>query len=97
MWGTYFRVGARHVEVMVKGIVYPQINNAYFSFISLFCSAIYQSRWFWCELPSFGDIGRTDFCFFSNIMGLNGALHVVLTMPQKYISKLIGNVFFQKS
>ena len=40
----------------------------------LTCSAIYKSREFWCELPSFGDFGRRDFCLFSNIMGLNGAL-----------------------
>ena len=25
------------------------------------------------ELPSFGDIGRRDFCLLSNIMGLNSA------------------------
>ena len=48
-------------------------------------SAIYQSKLFWCELPSFGDIGRRDVCLFSNIMGLNGALNVVLTVPKKYI------------
>ena len=40
----------------------------------LFCRAIYQSRLLWCELSSFGDIGRRDFCLLSNIMGLNGAL-----------------------
>ena len=28
--------------------------------------AIYQSRLFWCELPSFGDTGRRDFCLLSN-------------------------------
>ena len=39
----------------------------------LTCSATYQSRLFWCELSSFGDIGRRDFCLLSNIMGVNGA------------------------
>ena len=38
----------------------------------LTCSAIYQSKLFWCELSSFGDISRRDFCLLSNIMGLNG-------------------------
>ena len=37
---------------------------------------------FWCQLPSFGD---RDFCLLSNIVGLSGALNVVLTEPQKYI------------
>ena len=45
--------------------------------------AIYQTKLFWCELPSFGDVG----CLFSNIMKLNGALNVMLTVPKKYISK----------
>ena len=31
------------------------------------------------ELSSFGDVGRRDSCLFSNIMGLNGSLNVVLT------------------
>ena len=39
----------------------------------LTCRAIYQSRQFWCELSSFGDIGRRDFCLLSNIMGINCA------------------------
>ena len=38
----------------------------------LTCRAIYQSRLFWCELSSFGDIGCRDFYLLSNIMGLNG-------------------------
>ena len=33
-------------------------------------------------LPSLGDIGRRDFCLLSDIMGLNGALNVVVTVPQ---------------
>ena len=49
---------------------------------SLTFTAIHQSKLFWCELPSFGDIGRRDFCLLSNIMGLNGALNVVLTAPK---------------
>ena len=40
----------------------------------LTCRAIYQSRLFWCELSCFGDIDCKDFCLFSNIIGLNGAL-----------------------
>ena len=41
------------------------------------CSAVYQSTYFWCESPSFGDISRRDFCLLANVMGLNGALNVV--------------------
>ena len=44
----------------------------------LTCGAIYQSRLFWCELSSFGDIGRRDFCLPSNVMGSNVALNVHL-------------------
>ena len=56
------------------------------------CSAIYQSRSFWCELPSFGGISCRDFCLLSNIMGLNGALNVVLTVPKNIFEKLNSNV-----
>ena len=49
----------------------------------LTCSAVCQSKLFWCELPTFGDIGHGDFCLLSNIMGLNGALLVVLTDQNK--------------
>ena len=41
--------------------------------------AIYQSRLFWCELPSFGNIIRRDFCLLSNT---SVALNVVLTAPK---------------
>ena len=43
-------------------------QNQIYIFIPLTCSAFYQSKLFWCELPGFGDIGRS-----SNIMRLNGA------------------------
>ena len=49
-----------------------------------------------CELSSFGDIDRRDFYLLSNIMGLNGALNVVLTAPKNTFEKL-SNVSFQKS
>ena len=45
----------------------------------------------------FGDISRRDFCLLSNIMGLNGALNVVLTAPKNTFEKLISDVSFQKS
>ena len=48
----------------------------------LTCTAIYQSRLLWCELPSFG-----DFYLLSNIMGINGALLLALTGPNKYFGK----------
>ena len=48
----------------------------------LTCSAVYQSRLFWCELPSVGDIGRRDVCLLSNIMELDGTRLVVLTEPK---------------
>ena len=67
---------------MLKGTVLPKIKNTCFS---LTFSAVYQSKLFWCELPSFGDIGHRDFHFLSNIIGLNDALNVVLTAPKKYI------------
>ena len=63
---------------IVKGTVHIHISP-------LTCSAIYQSRLFWCELPSFGDIGRRDFCLFSKIMGLNGALNVGLAVPKIHL------------
>ena len=44
------------------------------------------------QLPSSGDISRRDFCLFSNIMGVNGALNVVLTAPKNTFEKLISNV-----
>ena len=48
-------------------------------------SAIYQTRSFWCELPIFGDISCRDCCLLSNIMGLNCALNVVLTLPKIHL------------
>ena len=58
------------------------IHNYFFLVFYLTCSAISQSRLFWCELPSFGEISCRDFCLLSDIMGLNGALNVVVTVPQ---------------
>ena len=58
----------------------------------LTCSAIYQSKLFWSELPIFGAISP-----FSNTMGLNGSLNVVLTAPKNIFEKLKNNVPFQKS
>ena len=46
---------------------------------------------------SSGDIDHRDFCLLSNIMGLNGALNVVLTGPKTTFKKLNSNVSFQKS
>ena len=64
--------------------LHPKIKKAHF--FSYF-SAIYQSELFWFELPIFGDISRRDLCLFSNIMGLNGALNVVLTAPKNTSKK----------
>ena len=62
-----------------KGTVHNKIKNTLFLLhLVLFISCL--------ELSNFGDIGRRDFCLLSNIMGLNGALNVVLTAP-KYIRK----------
>ena len=36
----------------------------------LTCSSIYPSRYFWCEVRSFGDINCRDVCFLSSIMAL---------------------------
>ena len=68
--------------IMFKGPVHPKSKIHVFP---LTCSAIYQSRMFWCELPSFEDIVCRDFCLLSNIMGLNGARNVVLTVPLRHI------------
>ena len=46
---------------------------------------------FWCELPSFGDIGCRDFCLFSNIMGVNGALIVVVHLKNLAVMSLSRN------
>ena len=48
----------------------------------LTCSAIYESI-FVCDLPSFGNTSCRDFCLLYNIMGLYGALNVVLITPKK--------------
>ena len=61
---------------------------------TLTCSSIYQSRYFCCELSSFGDIGCRYFCLLSTIMGVNGALIVV---PKNTFEKLNSNVCDQKS
>ena len=45
-------------------------------------------------LPSFGDIGRRDFCLISNIMGLNGGCY---SPSKNTFEKLNNNVSFQKS
>ena len=60
-------------------------------------TVIHQSKLFWCELPSFRDIGHRDFCLFSSIMGLHGALNVLVTDTKNTIEKLNSNVSFQKS
>ena len=60
-------------------------------------STIDYSVLFWCELSSFEDIGRRDFRLLSSIMGLNGALDVVLTAPKYKFEKLNSNVSSQKS
>ena len=44
-----------------KGSVHPKIINILYIF-HLTCSDIYQSKLFWCELPSFGDISRKKMC-----------------------------------
>ena len=59
-----------HLQPQLNGTVHPKIKNTDFSS----CSVIYQSRLFWCELPSFGDIGHRDF-------RVHGALNVA---PKKY-------------
>ena len=43
--------------------------------------AFYQSKLFWCELPS---SGRRDFCLLLNIMGVNGALNVVMSLSRNH-------------
>ena len=64
-----------------KGTVHSQDQKYIFVLLPI-PKAIYPSKLFWCELPSFGDSGNRDFCLFSNIMEVNGALIVVLTAPK---------------
>ena len=59
-----------------KGTVHPKIQSP------LTCSAIYQSRLFWCELPG---------------VGLNGALNVVLTAPKMSLSRKSWPCFTKSS
>lgn len=49
------------------------------------CSAIYQSRLFWCELPNVRDISCRDVCLLWNIVELDGTQLVVLKVPKRYI------------
>ena len=44
-------------------------------------SVIYQSTLFWCELPSFGDIGRGALCLLPNTMAVNGAVTTTTRAP----------------
>ena len=77
------QVLASHVfkVYLLEGTIHSHIKITYH--IPLTRGAIYQSRLFWYELPRFGDIGCRDFCLFSNIMGVIGAINVVLKVPQK--------------
>ena len=86
-------------------------DSHYFHFISMWCENMFKteltlkgqftpkSRIHIFLLPVVLlislDTSCTDFCLLSNIMGLNGALNVVLT--KKTLKKLISNVSFQKS
>ena len=64
----------------LKGIVHSKT-----CIVPLTCSAIYQSRLFWCELQSVGDIGRRDVFLLFNIMELDGTRLEVLKAPKNYI------------
>ena len=55
---------------------------------------IFVILWLKGQLSSFGDISCRDFCLFSIIMGLNGALN---TAPKVHLKKLNIIVSFQKS
>ena len=68
--------------------VCPKIQNTFFF---LFCCRIYQSRLFWCELYSFGDISRRDFCLRSNIIGLNSALCILIHLKNSTVMSLFRN------
>ena len=58
----------------LKGTVHPKIKNTYF-FLNLD---------YFAESCLVLEI-LLIFCLFSNIMGLNDALNVLLTVPEKYI------------
>ena len=62
-------------KLLKRGQFTPKTKRHIFP---LTCSVFYQSREFWCELSSLGDISRRDFCLLCIIIGLNGALLVVL-------------------
>ena len=78
------------LDLSLKGTVHPKIKNTYFpSYLQ--CYSIDQSRLFWCELPSVGDI---HVCLLSNIMELDDTLLVVLKAPKNTFEKLNSNVSF---
>ena len=64
----------------------------------LTCSAIYPSRYFWCEVRSFGDINCRDVCFLSSMMALMeivGTGLMAQKQKKKKRKKLISNVSFE--
>lgn len=38
------------------------------------CNAIYPSKWFWCERPSFGHVASRDVPLLLNIAGLHDTI-----------------------
>ena len=70
-------------DEVIKGIVHPKSMKTFFFFFVFPCSAFDLSRLFWCELPSFGDIGVRGVCLLLNITELDGTRLVVLKALRK--------------
>ena len=73
---------------MVRRSLYVQFTGLSTFIFDIFKGAAHQKKHIFSldcydELPCFGVIGCRDFGPLSNIMGLNGALNVVLTAQRK--------------
>jgi len=90
------------VPTLLKRTFQPKIQDFFLlvSFLFFFVfslSAFYQSRLFWCELPSVGDICCRNVCFLSNIMELDGTRLVVLKVPKNTLERLNINLSLSKN
>ena len=94
-FGTIIK--GKRMNAVVYSLKRQFIPKSKIHMFPLICSAIYQSRYIWCEFPSFIDIGPRDLYPFSNTIGVNSALNVVLTALKNTFENLNSNVSFQKS
>ena len=77
------------IPVAVKGQFTPRPNIHIFP---LTFSAFYLSKLFWCELQSFGDTGRGDVYFLSDIKELCGDPFFLLNSIHQLYHCTVGSV-----